>query len=61
MAHLISLCDGKTTGREALQTLIRNEALPKATPAGEFARATASLISGGFVEIEGFRPPQAAE
>jgi hypothetical protein len=61
MAHLISLCDGKARGREVLQTLMENEALPKDTPAGEFARATASLVSGGFVEIEGFRPPRAAE
>jgi SAM-dependent methyltransferase len=61
MAHLISLCDGKSTGRDMLRTLIENEALPKATPAGEFARAVASLVSGGFVEIEGFRPPRAAK
>jgi hypothetical protein len=61
MAHLISLCDGKITGREALRTLIQNEALPKSTPAGEFARGAALLVSGGFVEIEGFRPPQAAK
>lgn len=60
MAHLISLCDGKSTGREVLRTLIENEALPKSTPAGEFARATASLVSGGFIEIEGFKPPPAA-
>jgi hypothetical protein len=61
MAHLISLCDGKATGREVMRTLIENEALPKGTPVGEFARATASMISGGFVEIEGFRPPRAAK
>jgi len=58
MAHLISLCDGKATGREALKTLIQNEALPKSTPAGEFARAAASLVSGGFIEVEGFRLPR---
>ena len=48
MAHLISLCDGKATGRDALRTLILNEALPESTPEGEFARATASLVSGGY-------------
>lgn len=61
MAHLISLCEGKMTGREVLQALIDNEALPKSTPAGEFARAAASLVSGGFLEVEGFRPPRAEE
>jgi len=59
MAHLISLCDGKTTGRAALTTLIRNDVLPGATPPGEFARAAASMVSGGFIEIERFKPPQA--
>jgi SAM-dependent methyltransferase len=58
MAHLISLCDGKTTGRDALRTLIQNKALPESTPEGEFARATASLVSGGFIEVEGFRLPR---
>jgi SAM-dependent methyltransferase len=61
MAHLISLCDGKATGREVLRTLAENNALPKVTPAGEFARAVASLVSGGFVEIDGFRPPPAVK
>jgi len=61
MAHLISLCDGKVTGREAMRTLIQNEALPKTTPAGEFARAAAGLVSGGFIEVEGFRPPRAVK
>jgi methylase of polypeptide subunit release factors len=61
MAHLISLCDGKATGREALKILIQNEALPKSTPPGEFARAAASLVSGGFIEVEGFRLPRAVK
>ena len=61
MAHLISLCDGKVTGRDVLRTLIENEALPKSSPAAEFARAAASLVSGGFIEIEGFRLPQAVK
>jgi SAM-dependent methyltransferase len=57
MAHLISLCDGKATGREVFRILIENNALPKTTPEHEFARAAASLISGGFVEVEEFRFP----
>jgi hypothetical protein len=62
MRHLISLCDGKVTGREALRTLIQNEALPTSTPAGEFAHGVASRLSGGFIEVEGFRlPPRAVK
>ncbi len=61
MAHMISLCDGKATGRDVLRTLAENEALPKSLPAAEFARAAASLVSGGFIEVEGFRLPQAAK
>jgi len=61
MAHLLSLCDGRATGREVLMALIRNEVLPGTTPEDEFARAAATLASGGFLEVGGFRPPQAAK
>jgi len=61
MAHTIALCNGKTTGREVLRTLVQQEVLPAVTPEYEFSRAVAVLISGGFIEIEGFRPPRAAE
>lgn len=61
MAHMISQCDGKATGRDVLRILIENDVLPQTTPPGEFARAVATLVSGGFVEVEGFRPPRAAE
>jgi hypothetical protein len=33
--------------------------LPGAIAEEEFARAAAGLVSGGFIEVEGFRPPQA--
>jgi len=61
MAHLLSLCDGRATGREVLMALIQNEVLPHATPENEFARAAATLVSGGFLQVVGFRPPQAAK
>jgi SAM-dependent methyltransferase len=61
MAHIITLSNGSATGRDILAVLKENEALPKHTPEGEFARAVASLISGGFLEIAGFRIPRAAE
>jgi SAM-dependent methyltransferase len=61
MAHIISLSNGVATGRDILAVLKQNTALPRNTPEREFARAVASLISGGFLEIAGFRIPRAAE
>ena len=59
MANLIALCDGHATGRDQLRVLVEHEAVPRATPEEEFARAAAALVSGGFIEVEGFRPPRA--
>ena len=59
MANLISLCDGRATGRDQLRVLVENDVLPRAIPEDEFARAAAGLVSGGFIEVEGFRPPRA--
>jgi hypothetical protein len=58
MAHLISLCDGQSTGRDVLRKLIENDILPKSASETEFAEAAASLVSGGFIEVEGFRLPE---
>src|ERR1035437_4959287 len=60
MANLISLCDGRATGRDQLRVLVENGVLPRGIAEEEFARATAGLVSGGFIEVEGFRPPRAA-
>ena len=59
MANLISLCDGRATGRDQLHALVQNELLPRGITEDEFARAAAGLVSGGFIEVEGFRPPRA--
>jgi methylase of polypeptide subunit release factors len=59
MANLISLCDGRATGRDQLRVLVENDVLPRAIAEEEFARAAAALVSGGFIEVEGFRPPRA--
>jgi SAM-dependent methyltransferase len=59
MANLISLCDGRTTGRDQLRVLMENEVVPRNISEEEFARAAAGLVSGGFIEVEGFRPPRA--
>jgi methylase of polypeptide subunit release factors len=61
MAHLLSLCDGRITGHEAWVAMRRAGAVPESTPEGEFAQAVTSLVSGGFLEAEGFTPLPAAE
>ncbi len=60
MANLIAICDGKATGRDHMKALQRGGVIPKDVQAADFAKALTGLISGGFVEVEGFRPPQAA-
>jgi hypothetical protein len=60
MANLMALCDGHATGRDLLRVLVENEVLPRGIAEEEFARAAAGLVSGGFIEVEGFRPPRAA-
>ncbi len=60
MANLIALCDGRGTGREHMETLKQAGVVAAETSAAEFAEAMAGLVSGGFVEVEGFRPPRAA-
>ncbi|HMD69989.1 MAG TPA: class I SAM-dependent methyltransferase [Bryobacteraceae bacterium] len=59
MANLIALCDGRATGRDQLRVLVENGVLPQGIAEEEFARAAAGLVSGGFIEVEGFRPPRA--
>jgi hypothetical protein len=60
MANLIALCDGRATGRDQLRVLVENEVLPRGIAEEEFAGAVAGLVSGGFIEVEGFRLPRAA-
>jgi SAM-dependent methyltransferase len=60
-AHLLSQCDGVLTGRRHFQRLKEDGVIPPEASEAEFAGAASALISGGFLEVEGFRPPQAAE
>jgi hypothetical protein len=55
MAHLLSLCDGRTPGREHFRTLQANGSVPPSVTEAEFAQAAAGLVCGGFIEVEGFR------
>ncbi|MCL5745221.1 MAG: hypothetical protein M1541_15060, partial [Acidobacteria bacterium] len=59
-AHLLSQCDGVLTGRDHFQRLKEDGVIPPQATEAEFADAVSALISGGFLEVEGFRPPQAA-
>jgi SAM-dependent methyltransferase len=60
-AHLISQCDGRLTGRQHFQRFTGQGVIPAGTTEAEFADAVAPLVSGGFIEVEGFRPPRAGE
>ncbi len=60
-AHLLAQCDGVKTGRQLFEQLKETGAIPSQASASEFAEAVRPLISGGFLEADGFRPPQAAE
>ena len=56
-AYLIARCDGKTTARQILGYLKENGVVAAGEPEEEFADFLRVLISGGFLEIEGFRLP----
>jgi SAM-dependent methyltransferase len=56
-AYLIPRCDGKTTARDLLAWLKENELVSADAPEEEFAGFLRVLVSGGFLELEGHRPP----
>ena len=56
-AYLIPRCDGKTTARDLLAFLKENDLVAADESEEEFADFLRVLISGGFLEIEGFRLP----
>jgi hypothetical protein len=60
-AHLMSQCDGHLTGRQHFERFVEQGVIPPGTTEADFADAVAPLVSGGFIEVEGFRPPQAGE
>ncbi len=55
MAYLFSRCDGRRTGAEVFSEVASH--LPDGADQKRFLDALAALISGGFLEIDGFRPP----
>lgn len=60
MAHLMSLCDGQKETRQHMATLKERGVIQGNVPEDEFANAVATMVSGGFLEIEEFRLPRAA-
>jgi methylase of polypeptide subunit release factors len=59
MAMLLPQCNGKTTIAELLELSKQNEWVVPETPAAEFCRLLATLISGGFLQTEESRLPAA--
>ena len=57
MVYLIPLCDGKSTIRQIWETCKVHKFIHPETPATEFARLIATMISGGFIEVAEYRPP----
>jgi methylase of polypeptide subunit release factors len=60
MAVLLPRCDGKTTVHDLFELAKQNGWIVSETPAEEFSRLLATLISGGFLQMEDFRLPAAA-
>ena len=60
MAALLPLCDGKTTVAELFETAKQNGWIVPETPAEEFCRLLATLISGGFLQVEKAKLPAEA-
>lgn len=60
MAMLLAQCDGKTSAQEIFETCKRDRLIHPETPARQFAQVLRTLISGGFLQIDGFRLPATA-
>ena len=60
LAAAAARADGRKTGLDLCRELIAEEMLHPQTPPEEFARALFPLISGGMIEVEGYRLPQSA-
>ncbi|MFB3776388.1 MAG: methyltransferase [Bryobacteraceae bacterium] len=57
---LLEACDGRRTGAELHAHCRQMGWIHEEVPAGEFARFLGTLVSGGFLEVEGFEPPEAS-
>lgn len=57
VAVLIPMCDGQTTVRQLCQQCQTYGYIHAQAPPEEFAGLISVLISGGYIEVAGFRPP----
>jgi hypothetical protein len=57
MTYLIPLCNGQSTTRQIWETCKAHNFIHPETPPEEFARLIALMISGGFIEVPDYRPP----
>jgi methylase of polypeptide subunit release factors len=57
VGFLIPLCDGKSTIQQLFESCKAHKFIHPETPPLEFAKLIGVLISGGFLEVAGCRPP----
>jgi methylase of polypeptide subunit release factors len=57
VAYLLPRCDGNTPARDLLAWLKENQLVAASAPEQEFAEYLRVLISGGFLEMEGWQLP----
>jgi SAM-dependent methyltransferase len=57
VGFLLPQCDGKLTVRQLLEFCKQNNLVHPETPLAEFAKLLVIFISGGFLEVEGFKFP----
>jgi hypothetical protein len=57
VGFLIPQCDGKSTVRQLFEICKANNLIHPDTPSEEFAKLLMILISGGFLEVADFCPP----
>lgn len=61
IAQMLARCDGSRTAKEHLDELKAEGLFHPDTPPEAFAELLKTMISGGFLEIEGYRPPAIAD
>lgn len=59
VGNLLALCDGSETGRDLYLRCRREKWLAPEVGAEEFYRLLLALLTGGFIEVEGFTLPAA--
>ncbi len=58
-AEFVVACDGKTTVRQHLAALEASGVIPERTSEEAFLASVSVLLAGGFIYVEGLKPPNA--